>query len=164
MSNERRSAFSRAVRAANPDEPCGYPNPGTSANCMLPQGHVGEHRNAYPPNAAVAHYSHQNALAELERARATVTELRVALELATGMMDSQRDALSQMRVSLSANPGNGETPAVIPAKPLMELRAMIEEFSNHYANDCKCKLSSGFVCIVHRGRALLARIDAESKP
>jgi len=44
-----------------------------------------------------------------------------------------------------------------------ELRAMIDEFADHYANDCKCKLSSGFVCIVHRSRALLARLDAEGK-
>ena len=138
MSTERRSAFSRAARLVNP-----------------------------APDATVSHYSLQLALAELGRARGMVAELRGALELATGMIDSQCDALAQMRVSLSAsssaNPGTGETPAATPAKPLRELRAMVDELATHYANDCKCKLSNGFVCIVHRARALLAKLEAEGK-
>jgi len=96
MSAERRSAFSRAVREGSPGQPCDYPNPGTSANCARPQGHPGEHRNAYPPDAAVAHYSHQAALAELERARQTVTELREALESACRYLDkAEADGLMQ---------------------------------------------------------------------
>ena len=109
----------------------------------------------------------QRAISERDKARADCAELRTALELATGMIDSQRDALAEMHVSLSAsssaNPGTGETPAATPAKPLRELRAMVDELATHYANDCKCKLSNGFVCIVHRARALLAKLDAEGK-
>jgi len=51
MSTERRSAFSRAARLVNP-----------------------------APDATVSHYSLQLALAELERARATVAEFRTLLQ------------------------------------------------------------------------------------
>jgi len=53
MTTERRSAFSRAVRSINPV-------PGV-------------------PNATVSHYSLQLALAELERARRTIAQLRAQL-------------------------------------------------------------------------------------
>ena len=96
MSAERRSAFSRAVREGSPGQPCDYPNPGTSANCTLPQGHLGEHCNAYPPDATVARYSHQAALAELERARSAVAQLRAALESACRYLDkAEADDLMQ---------------------------------------------------------------------
>ena len=54
MSNERRSAFSLAARTVNPDPRV--------------------------PDATVSHYSLQLALAELERARATVAEFRTLLQ------------------------------------------------------------------------------------
>jgi len=65
MSTERRSAFSRAVR-------------GTRANPLsdvIPMVTIPNR----VPNATVANYSHQAALAELERSRATVAELREAV-------------------------------------------------------------------------------------
>ena len=75
MSTERRSAFSRAVRSINPGRSCGHPNPGTSADCTLLSGHDGAHRNAYPPDATVAHYQLQNALALIVRSYAALAPI-----------------------------------------------------------------------------------------
>jgi len=66
MSTERRSRFSQAVR------------------------------ELALPDAAVAHYSLQTALVELERARKTVAELRAALESACRYLDkAEADDLMQ---------------------------------------------------------------------
>ena len=68
MRNERRSAFSRAVRS-------------TVGNVAF--GPISARTEFVPPvkapDATVSHYALQLALAELERARATVAELREGL-------------------------------------------------------------------------------------
>ena len=43
-------------------------------------------------------------------------------------------------------------------KLVVELVVALRGMTDFYANDCRCKLSSGFTCIVHRNTARLARI------
>ena len=38
-----------------------------------------------------------------------------------------------------------------------ELVAALELITDYYANDCKCKLSDGFTCVVHRAVVALAK-------
>ena len=40
-----------------------------------------------------------------------------------------------------------------------ELSLALQEIADFYANDCQCKLSDGFTCIVHRARAALAKVQ-----
>jgi len=110
MTAERRSAFSRAVRSINPvprvpgnytcvkNNGCIQPRECTENDrCYLKEGgriSTGKHYEvtgplhvvckcdacAKVPDVTVAHYGHQAALAELERARATVMELKVAIQ------------------------------------------------------------------------------------
>ena len=40
-----------------------------------------------------------------------------------------------------------------------EMRNMLDSMATFFMNGCQCRLSSGFTCIVHRARALLAELE-----
>ena len=75
--------------------------------------------------------------------------------------NSRRDGLYQVcststgeSIPIEASVANARLIAAAP-----EMMEALNEITDFYMNDCKCTLSNGFVCIVHRTKKIIAKAE-----